>query len=115
MDNRVKEVIEKEKEKKQLNIELRERYRRLLKRTLVSMDSSGKERVVYENEGMIEHVQEELESQVLIMSGKYKELKSCVAQTEKKMQKYKTQDMQNRVELLNQQIRILEAAVRYIN
>lgn len=114
MDNRVKTVIEREEERKRVNVELRERYRRVLRRTVLSFDSPGRERVVYENENMIDHVQEELDGRVKYMERVAKALQQRVEHTEEKMARYETDKVQKRVELLNQKIRILEATVRHI-
>lgn len=114
MDNRVKTVIEREEEKKRVNVELRERYRRVLRRTMLSFDSPGRERVVYENEIMIDHVQDELDARVKYSEQVAKELQARVEHTEEKMARYETNKVQQRVELLNQKIRILEATVRHI-
>lgn len=114
MDNRVKHVVDKEEEKKKVNNELRERYRRVLKRTMMSFDSPGKERVVYENERMIDHVQDELDNRVKYMDTVGIRLESRLSHTRVKLEKHETDKLQQRVELLNQKIRVLEATVRHI-
>lgn len=116
MDNRVKRVIEREEDKKRINNELKERYRRVLKRTILNFDCKGPEsqRVVYENENMIDLVQDELDSRVKLMDAIGKELQSKVQHTRNKLETYQTDQIQQRVELLNQKIRILEATIRHI-
>lgn len=114
MDNRVKTVIEREEERRRVNVELRERYRRVLRRTVLSFDSPGRERVVYENEKMIDRVQEELDGRVRYMEQVAKALQDRVEHTEERMARSETDKVQQRVELLNQKIRILEATVRHI-
>lgn len=114
MDTRVKNVIEREEEKKRNNNQLKEKYRRILKRTLLSFDCEGHQRVVYENETMIDIVQNELNNRIKIMDNLGKELNNKVQNTNDKLNSYKTDKIQQRVELLNQRIRILEATVRNI-
>jgi hypothetical protein len=114
MDNRVKVVLEREAASQAHNIELREKYRRLLRRTLLEFDSPGKQHIVYENEDMLNKVQNELDGHIKIMENLACDLDNKVKNTEKKLIKADTDNVQHRIEVLNQQIRILEATVRYI-
>lgn len=114
MDDRVKRVIEREEAKKIANIELREKYRRVLRQTLMEFDVPGQQHIVYENEKMLDKAEEELEGHVKRMERLGGELEEGVEHVEKKLEKCNSELIQRRVELLNQQIRILESAVKYI-
>lgn len=114
MDDRVKRVIEREEAKKTASIELREKYRRVLRQTLMEFDVPGQQHIVYENEKMLDKAEEELEGHVKRMERLGGELEEKVEHVEKKLEKCNSELIQRRVELLNQQIRILESAVKYI-
>ena len=115
INDRVKNVVEKEEACKAANAELREKYRRVLRRTVLGFDAPGKQQVVYENEMMLDKVVDELDSNVKVLDTLGKELQKRVDRTEEKMRKCEVDKVQKRVEVLNQQIRILEATMRYVN
>lgn len=114
MDNRVKTVIEREQAKKNANIELREKYRRVLRRTVADFDANGNQHVIYENIKMLDKVQNVLDTQTKKMDQVSKELEDRLKHTQKKMAGSETAKLQQRIEILNQQIRILEATWRNV-
>lgn len=114
MDERVKAMIEREESKIRSNRELSEKHRRILRKGFDNFDYDGKQHIIYENEEMINKFEDELYENVVKMNKLANELKSKVQHTEKKLVKHDVDKIQKRVEVLNQQIRILESTIRHI-
>lgn len=114
MNNRIRQLIEREEQGKARSYELMEKYKRVLRRTMQKIDCEGKQGVVYSNEEMIDKVEGELYDNVKFMNKLEKELSQSNNLCEKVLHKENVQRVQKDVELLNQQIRIIEATLGYI-
>ena len=114
LDGKIQKRIAEGEAKRLVNIELREKYRRVLRRTLNGFDSDGGQSIVYENDIMIDKFEKELVNHVMDMDKRNKELKKIVKKMDDKINKFDISSIQERTEVLNQQIRILEVTMKYI-
>lgn len=114
MDDKIKKLIEKEEQTKVKSYDLMEKYKRVLRRSLREIECDGKEGIVYSNEEMIDKVENELEENVKIVKKLDKELIRHNEKCLKLLRKDKVLKIQKEVEIVNQEIRILEATLGYI-
>lgn len=114
MDDKIKKLIEKEEQTKVKSYDLMEKYKRVLRRSLREIECDGKEGIVYSNEEMIDKVENELEENVKIVKKLDKELIRHNENCLKLLRKDKVLKIQKEVEIVNQEIRILEATLGYI-